>query len=234
MAKLIAWLFVAGKLGKLLTTGGTMLLSILAYSWVFGWKYAVGFVLLMFIHEMGHYAAARERGLDVGLPTFIPFVGAWVELKQTPHNVETEAWIGFAGPLVGTLASLGCYWLGRQTGSQLMLALAYSGCMLNLINLIPTMPFDGGRITAIISPKIWLAGVPMLAALFFYRPSPMLILIAILAYPQIRLALSGGLEGQPYYDVPLGTRIHYGVMYLGLAAFLAVMSYDLHEMIGHY
>ena len=71
MAKLIAWLFVAGKLGKLLTTGGTMLLSILVYSWVFGWKYAVGFVLLMFIHELGHYAAARERGLHVGLPTFI-------------------------------------------------------------------------------------------------------------------------------------------------------------------
>ena len=125
MAKLIAWLFVAGKLGKLLTTGGTMLLSILVYSWVFGWKYAVGFVLLMFIHEMGHYAAARERGLDVGLPTFIPFIGAWTELKQMPHNVEAEAWIGFAGPLVGTLAALGCYWMGRHTDSQLMLALAY-------------------------------------------------------------------------------------------------------------
>jgi len=76
MGKLLAWLFVAGKLGKVLGTGGTMLLAILAYSWVFGWKYALGFVLLIFIHEMGHYAAARERGLDVGLPTFIPFVGA--------------------------------------------------------------------------------------------------------------------------------------------------------------
>jgi Zn-dependent protease len=232
MGKLLAWLFVAGKLGKVLGTGGTMLLSILAYSWVFGWKYALGFVLLMFIHEMGHYAAARERGLDVGLPTFIPFVGAWVELKQMPHNVETEAWVGFAGPLVGTLAALACYWLGRQTDSRLMLALAYSGCMLNLINLIPIMPFDGGRITAIISPKVWLAGVPLLAALFFYRPSPMLILIAILAYPQLKLALSGDMgRPQAYYEIPRDTRIHYAVMYLGLAAFLAVMSYDLHEMI---
>jgi len=233
MGKLLAWLLVAGKLGKLLTTGGTMLLSVLVYSWVFGWKYAVGFVLLMFVHEMGHYLAARQRGLPVGMPTFIPFVGAWIEMKEMPHNVETEAYVGFAGPLVGTLGALACYWLARETGSEMLLALAYAGCMLNLFNLIPISPFDGGRITAIISPKVWLAGVPLLAALFFYRPSPMLILMAIMAYPQLKLALSGD-TGRPqaYYEVPLETRINYAVMYLGLAAFLAIMSYELHEMIG--
>jgi Zn-dependent protease len=186
MGKLLAWLLVAGKFGKMLTTGGTMLLSMLAYSWIFGWRYAVGFVLLIFIHEMGHYLAARQRGLPVGAPTFIPFVGAWIEMKQMPHDVETEAYVGFAGPLAGTVASMACYGLARQTGSELLLALAYSGCMLNLFNLIPVSPLDGGRITAIISPKVWLLGVPLLAALFFYRPSPMLILIAILAYPQLK------------------------------------------------
>jgi Zn-dependent protease len=233
MGKLLAWLFVAGKLGKLLTTGGTMLLSILLYSWVYGWKYAVGFVLLIFIHEMGHYVAARQRGLAVGAPTFIPFVGAWIEMKEMPHDVETEAYVGFAGPLVGTVGALACYWLARQTGSEMLLALAYAGCMLNLFNLIPISPLDGGRITAIISPKVWLAGVPLLAALFFYRPSPMLILIAIMAYPQIKLALAGDpSRPQAYYDVPRDTRINYAVMYLGLAAFLAIMSYELHEMLG--
>ena len=232
MGKLLAWLFVAGKLGKLLGTGGTMLLSIVAYSWVFGWKYAVGFVLLMFVHEMGHYLAARERGLPAGLPMFVPFVGAWTSLDRMPHDAETEAWIGFAGPLVGTLGAMACYWLARETDSRLLLALAYSGCMLNLFNLIPLAPFDGGRITAIISPKLWFAGVPLLAALFFYRPSPMLVLIALLAYPQLKLALSGDPDRPTaFYDVPRETRINYGVMYLGLAAFLAVMSYDLHEMI---
>jgi Zn-dependent protease len=105
--------------------------------------------------------------------------------------------------------------------------------MLNLFNLIPVSPLDGGRITAIISPKVWLLGVPLLAALFFYRPSPMLILIAILAYPQLKAALSGKHERPPeYYQVPREARINYAVMYLGLAAFLAIMSYDLHEMIG--
>jgi Zn-dependent protease len=205
----------------------------LAYSWIFGWRYAVGFVLLIFIHEMGHYLAARKRGLAVGMPTFIPFVGAWIELKQMPHDVETEAFVGFAGPLAGTAGAMACYWLARQTGSELLLALAYSGCMLNLFNLIPISPLDGGRITAIISPKVWLLGVPLLAALFFYRPSPMLILIAVLAYPQIKAALSGKHDQPPeYYDVPREARINYAVMYLGLAAFLAIMSYDLHEMLG--
>jgi Zn-dependent protease len=233
MGKLLIWLFAAGKLGKMLTTGGTMLLSMLAYSWVFGWRYAAGFVLLIFIHEMGHYLAARKRGLPVGAPTFIPFVGAWIEMKQMPLDVETEAFVGIAGPLAGTVASMACYGLARQTGSELLLALAYSGCMLNLFNLIPVSPLDGGRITAIISPKIWLLGVPLLAALFFYRPSPMLIFIAILAWPQLRAAFSGKHEHPPeYYSVSREARINYAVMYLGLAAFLAIMSYDLHEMIG--
>lgn len=232
MAKLLMWIFAAGKMGKLLTTGGTMLLSIAVYAWVFGWAYAAGFVMLLLIHEMGHYIAARQRGIDCGLPTFIPFVGAWVALKDVPHDVETEAYIGFGGPLAGTAASLACYFWARSVDSNLLLALSYSGCMLNLVNLIPIAPLDGGRITAIISPKVWLAGVPLLAALFFYRPSPMLILIAVLAYPQLKAAFSGSLD-QPshYYDVPLAARINYGVMYLTLVIFLAVISYDIHAML---
>jgi Zn-dependent protease len=232
MGKLIVWLLAAGKMGKLLTTCGTMLISIVVYSWVFGWRYAVGFVLLIFFHEMGHYVAARQRGINVGAPTFIPFVGAWIALKELPHDVETEAYIGFAGPLAGTAASLACYFIARDNGSQLLLALAYSGCMINLFNLIPISPLDGGRITAIISPKVWLAGVPLLAALFFYHPSPMLILVAVLAYPQIKEAIWGDPnKPEQYYEVPRDTRINYGVLYLGLVAFLAMMSYSVHGML---
>ncbi|MRX10790.1 site-2 protease family protein [Pseudoduganella sp. FT25W] len=233
MGKLIIWLLAAGKMGKLLTTCGTMLISIVVYSWVFGWRYAAGFVALIFVHEMGHYVAARQRGLDVGAPTFIPFVGAWIALKELPHDVETEAYIGFAGPLAGTLASVACYFIARDQDSNLLLALAYSGCMINLFNLIPVSPLDGGRITAIISPKVWLAGVPLLAALFFYHPSPMLILVAVLAYPQLKEAIWGNPDkaAANYYDVPRDTRINYGVMYLGLVAFLAMMSYSIHNML---
>jgi len=223
------------KLGKILTTGGTMLLSVFAYALVFGWWYAVGFVLLIFVHEMGHYVAARQRGLDVGAPTFIPFVGAWIQLKQMPHDVETEAYVGMAGPLAGTVGALACYYLARHYDSSLLLALAYAGFFINLFNLIPLSPFDGGRITAIVSPRVWLLGVPILIALFFYRPSPLLILVAILAAPQVWKALKHDAttpENVAYYDVRLETRLQYGLLYLGLASFLAVMAHDVHEMLG--
>lgn len=236
MGKLLAGLFVAGKLGKVLLTCGTMVISIFAYSLVFGWYYALGLVLLIFFHEMGHFIAARLCGLNVGVPTFIPFVGAWINMKEMPRSVHTEAYVGFAGPLVGTIAALICFWIARSTDSQLMLALAYAGFMINLFNLIPIFPLDGGRITAIISPKVWLFGVPLLIGLFFYNPSPMLILIGILALPQIMAALKkdGGASNMPegYYDVSYELRVNYAVYYLGLTGFLAVMSYQLHTALS--
>lgn len=116
MGNLFAWLFAAGKLGKLFVTSGSMILSMFVYSLAFGWQYAVGFVLLIFFHEMGHYLAARHKGLDVGAPMFIPFVGAWIQLKDMPHNVHTEAYVGFAGPLAGTLTAKGTY--PAPTGSS--------------------------------------------------------------------------------------------------------------------
>lgn len=228
--KLLLLLLSAGKLGKVLTTGGTMLISVVAYAFVFGWWYAVGFVLLILVHEMGHYIAARSRGLDVGAPTFIPFVGAWVEMKDLPHDVETEAYVGIAGPIAGTLAAFACYYLAGVYDSKLLLALSYAGFFINLFNLIPVSPLDGGRITAILSPRIWLLGAPILLGLFFYRPSPMLILIAVIAAPQLMKAWRHN-PNTPYYQVSLNDRIFYGSLYLGLAALLAIMTYNVHEML---
>jgi len=229
--KLLLLLFKGAKLGKILLTSGTMLLSVFAYALFFGWRYAVGFVALIFVHEMGHYVAARRRNLDVGAPTFIPFVGAWIQLKQLPHNAEMEAYIGIAGPLAGTAGALACYFAARNFDSPLLLALSYSGFFLNLFNLIPLAPFDGGRVTAVISPKLWLVGVPILIGLFFYRPSPLLILIAILAAPHVMKVIRGTEteEERAYYIASMETRMTYGLLYLGLAAFLAVMTNDLHE-----
>lgn len=233
--KLLAALLAAGKLGKILTTGGTMLLSVFAYALIYGLPYAVGFVLLILVHELGHYLAARHRGLDVGAPTFIPFVGAWIQLKEQPHDAETEAYVGFAGPFVGTLGALLCYFLARSYDSSLLLALAYAGCFINLFNLIPLSPFDGGRITAVLSPRLWLLGVPILGALFFVRPSPMLVLVAIMAAPQVMKAWRfdpNAPENANYYRTTAETRWTYGIYYLSLTAFLAVMTSDLHDMLG--
>src|SRR5204863_2342684 len=202
--KALLALLAAGKLGKVLLTGGTMILSVFAYALVFGIWYAVGFVLLIFVHEMGHFLAARQRGLAVGAPTFIPFVGAWIELKDLPHDVETEAWIGLAGPLLGTIGALAVYYLYRVSGDTLFLALAYAGFFINLFNLIPVSPFDGGRITAILSPRVWLLGAPLLVALFLWRPSPLLILMALLAAPQLIKAWNfdpQAPENAAYYSV---------------------------------
>jgi Zn-dependent protease len=235
MLKLLAWLFTAGKLGKVAVTGGTMILSVFAYALVFGWWYAVGFVLLLFVHEMGHFAAARMRGLAVGAPTFIPFVGAWIQLKELPHDVETEAYVGIAGPLAGTAGAFICYVLSRSYDSNLLLALSYAGFFINLFNLIPLAPFDGGRITAIISPRVWLVGVPILLGLFFWRPSPLLILMAILAAPQVMKAFKydpSAPENVQYYAVSLEHKITYAALYLALAAYLAVMTHDVHEMLS--
>jgi Zn-dependent protease len=216
--KLLLLLFKGAKLSKLALSAGTMLVSVVAYSWVFGWRYAAGFVRLLLCHEMGHYLAARQRGLAVGAPTFIPFVGAWIELKDMPHDAETEAYVGMAGPLAGTVAAVACYFLARSENSALLLAVSYAGFFLNLFNLIPLPPFDGGRITAALSRRVWIIGVPALIALFFYRPSPMLILIALLAAPQLWQAIKG--EADPaYYAVPTATRLEYGTLYVGLASY---------------
>lgn len=235
MIKLLLGLLAAGKFGKVILTCGTMLLSMITYSFFFGWPYAVGFVLLILVHEMGHFLAARQRGLNVGAPTFIPFVGAWIQLKDQPMNVETEAYIGFAGPVTGTIGAMACYYLAKWQSSDLLMALAYSGCMLNLFNLIPISPLDGGRITAIISPKVWLLGIPFLVGLFFYSYSPMLILIGLLAYPQVKQALwpdKNNPHPEGYYQASFNDRINYGVLYLGLVGFLSVMTYEIHTDIG--
>lgn len=230
--KTLITLLAGAKFGKILLTAGTMLLSMVTYGFVFGWRYAVGFVLLIFAHEMGHFLAAKQRGLDVGAPTFIPFVGAWIQLKDQPMNVETEAYVGIAGPVLGTLASAACYYASDPSQTSLMLALAYAGFMLNLFNLIPLSPLDGGRITAIISPRVWWVGVPILVGLFFMNHSPMLLLIAILAAPHLWSTINRQLTPHDrYYDVPFATRCEYATYYLVLAGYLGIMSYATHRLL---
>ncbi len=228
-------LIVAGlKFGKLFATLGTMLLSIGVYALVFGWRYAVGFVAMLFIHEMGHYAAARQRGLRVSLPMFIPFAFAWVKLEDTPHDAETDAYVALAGPMVGTLGALAAYFIARNDGSQWLLAVSYAGFFINLVNLIPLPPLDGGRITAVLSPRIWLLGVPILGALLWFQFSWILVLVAVLAFPHVVAALRhdpNSPQAQAYYAVSPRTRWEYGFVYVVLICFLAMMTNDVHEQL---
>jgi Zn-dependent protease len=234
MLKLVALLFGVLKLGKVGGTALTMLISLGVYATIFGWRYAAGFIGLIFVHEMGHFLAARQRGLAVSTPTFIPFVGAWIQLKDQPMNVETEAYVAAAGPFLGTVGAVLVYFWARETQSSLLLAIAYSGFFLNFFNLIPLSPLDGGRMTAILTPRVWFIGVPLMIAMMIYRPSPLLVVIAIVAIPALMKAWKydpNAPENRAYYNASLELKIEYGLFYLGLAVFLAMMTDSTHEIL---
>jgi Zn-dependent protease len=236
MTKLLLLLFSGAKLSKILLSVGSMLLTIWVYAQLYGMPFAIGFVVLLLIHEMGHYLAARQRGLDVSLPAFIPFVGAWINMRERPHNAETEAYVAFAGPFIGTLAAFACFYHGQSTGNEFWIALGYTGFILNLFNMIPVSPLDGGRITQVLSPRIWLLGAPLLVGLFMWRPSPMLILVGLMALPSVMQAWRYNPDDPAYAayrDVPDKVRYEYATMYLGLTAFLAIMSYEAHRLLQH-
>lgn len=234
MSALVA-LLAGGVAGGLLKTGLTMLLSIVAYGYSFGWSYGLGLVAMLAIHEMGHYVAARQCGLAVGLPTFIPFVGAWVDLKDTPLDAETEVYIAIAGPFVGTLSAFGVYYLGRHYDSGPLLATSYIGFVINLFNLIPVLPLDGGRITAAISPQAWWIGFPILIAVFLYQPNPLLLVVAAVAFFQVVRTwrqTPEEIEADRAKAAPLHVRVEYGALYLILTAVLAAMTASVHNRIA--
>src|SRR5207237_15469 len=88
----------------LLKTGGWMILMIGVYASIWGWKWAVGFVLLLLLHECGHLLVAKKFGLAVSAPMFIPFMGAFIALKQAPRHAWMEACVGLGGPILGSLS----------------------------------------------------------------------------------------------------------------------------------
>jgi Zn-dependent protease len=199
-----------------------MLVSIGAYALLWGWQFAVGFVLLLLVHELGHVAEAKRQGLPVSAPMFIPFLGALITLKQLPDNAWAEAKVAIAGPVVGGLGTAAVWGLGEYLDSDLLIALAFTGFFLNLFNLAPISPLDGGRIVAAIHPALWIAGLLLLLGLTILAPNPILILILVL----------GGLESwrrwkhrhhpeaEAYYRVSPRQRVITGVAYIALAALL--------------
>ena len=235
-ARLALLVLAALKFGKLSGTLITMLISIGVYAVVFGWRYAVGIVAMLFLHEMGHYIAARQRGLKASLPMFIPFAFAWVKLEDMPHDAETEAYVALAGPMLGTVAAIGAYLLARDDGPSWLLAVAYTGFFINLINMIPLPPLDGGRITTVLSPRIWLLGVPIIGVLMWFHFSVILLLIAIMAAPHLLAALRFDPEdpaNKRYYEaVTPRVRWEYGLLYVGLIAFLGYMTNEVDRQLS--
>ncbi|SEA59859.1 Zn-dependent protease (includes SpoIVFB) [Desulfuromusa kysingii] len=207
----------------------TMLISIWAYAMFWGWPFAVGFVALLFIHEMGHVVALRMMGIKATAPMFIPFMGAVIGMKQMPDNAFAEAVMAYGGPFLGTLGAIVCAGIGWLTGNPFWYALAMSGFLLNLFNLLPISPLDGGRIIGVISPKLWIVGLLGALALFYYTWSPIVGLIIIMGSLQIySSSKKSAAEKSRYYTVTPGKRIGMGLAFLALLAVTSVGMLTMH------
>ena len=212
-----------------LKTGATMLISIWAYALAWGWQFAVGFVLLIFVHECGHLIVAKWCGLKVTTPAFIPFVGALITLKDNPPNAWVEAQVGIGGPILGSVGaavSVGIYYL---TGNPLFLALAYTGFFLNLFNLMPVGFLDGGRIVTALSPWLWIIGFIILIGFTIHQtiytgyPNFLLVILIVLSLPRLFSLFRRKTEAeQRYYEVAPAQRFTMAVMYFGLIALLVL------------
>ena len=210
---------------KVLTTSGTMLVSIAAYSLIWGWKFALGFVLLLFVHEMGHVIQLRREGIEASAPMFIPFLGAAVMAKSLGDDATAEARVGLAGPILGTLGCLALLPLALS-GDDFWSALVFTGLFLNLFNLLPVVPLDGGRAMAALSPWMWFVGLFVMVVLTFAIPNPVLILILLLAafetYKRWKARKAGGEAVQAYYRVKPAHRLAILAVYLGLIIVCAI------------
>ena len=205
----------------LLKTGGSMLITIGFYAALWGWKWAVGFVLLILVHECGHLIVARRFGLKVSAPMFIPFMGAFIALRELPRNAWMEACVGIGGPVFGAAGALVCHIAGAYCDWPLLIALAYSAYFLNLFNLIPTGFLDGGRIVAALSPWLWIPGVAALAWLGWHFPNFVVWLMIILSIPRlISLFRTRSDEERRYYEVSADKRWVMAILYFGLIAIL--------------
>jgi len=223
LAKFKFILFAIFKL-KVITTSATMLVSIGAYTLLWGWKFAVGFVLLLLVHELGHALEARRQGIPVSAPLFIPFLGALIAMKGLPKDAWKEAQIALAGPIVGSLGAAAVWAYGEATDNNLLIALAFTGFFLNLFNLLPIVPLDGGRAVAALHPAFWFVGLVGLAALTFVYPNPILILILVVGGLELwnRWRARGAPEYEAYYSVRPWQRVVVAVVYVGLAAALGL------------
>ena len=149
-----------------------MLVSVAAYAVIWGWRFAVGFVALLFLHEMGHVVQMKREGVKVSGMLFIPFLGAAVGARSMGGNALAEARIGLAGPVLGTLATAALIPIAEAQDSDFLRALAFTGFFLNLFNLAPVVPLDGGRAMAAMAPWMWFAGFAAMLGVLLALPEP--------------------------------------------------------------
>jgi Zn-dependent protease len=225
LAKLKAILVLLPKV-KLLASSGTILVSLAAYALLWGWPFAAGFIALLFVHEMGHAIALRREGIKASWPMFIPFLGAVIAARSLGNDATAEARVGLAGPILGSIGAAACVLVWHVTGNDMWRALAFTGFFLNLFNLLPVVPLDGGRAMAAMAPWMWFVGFAAMIPLAIIFPNPVILLILVFAgfetYKRWQQRRSGGLAQESYYRVRPLDRALVGAVYLSLVALLVV------------
>jgi Zn-dependent protease len=225
LAKLKTLLLLLPK-GKVLITAGSMIVSIAAYGSIWGIPFAIGFVILLLIHETGHVIALRREGIKASPPMFIPFLGAVISARSLGDNALAEARVGLAGPILGSIGAAACIPLWHATGNDYWQALAYTGLFLNLFNLLPVVPLDGGRAMAAMTPWLWLAGFGAMIVLALTFPNPIIWIIVLLSafetYNRFKQRRAGGDAQRAYYRVAPRDRATIAAVYIGLIVLLVV------------
>jgi Zn-dependent protease len=176
------WVLALLKWTKFGGTFISMAASLGAYALLYGWKFGVALVYLIFIHEMGHLIAAKRKGIPTSPAFFIPFVGALISMKQQPRDAATEAYLAYGGPLAGLISFLPAVLLYETTKDPFWALVIFMGALLNLFNLLPVSPLDGGRIVSVLSTRIWLAGLLILVVIVYFSPSPILFLVILFGF----------------------------------------------------
>ena len=219
---------------KIFSFGGSFFISLFFYALFWGWKFALVFVVMILAHEMGHYVTIRNYGLPARLPVFIPFMGAYT-LGGVPQNLEHDAYIALAGPLTGLGVSVACYAYGLQIHQPFWLMAANVGAFLNLFNMIPALPFDGGRIAGALSPALWVAGFVLFIvfSVALHVPLFFILLFGLLALPS---AIAGfrGYADPRFATMTRAAKLRVGAWYLAtMFALFYLMTVSHVNVPGH-
>jgi Zn-dependent protease len=215
-----------------LATLGSALVSVAAYSLWGGPWFAVGLVLMIFVHEMGHVLEIRRQGMHATAPIFIPFVGAAIFQRSHAQSPLRQAQIGIAGPIAGTIGATVALVLYNSTHWNVLLIWAYFGFLINLFNLIPFGMLDGGWILAPVSKWIQVAGLAVLGGLFLANlVSPIVIIVVILGLPVVWQRFRNPALDAQLTAGPAGPRYAMGAAWLALVAFVAFGFFQTDSML---
>lgn len=233
-----ALLFFAGKLKFLgllagalkLKTLASMVLSMGFYATQWGLPFAIGFVLLILVHELGHVFVLRREGIPAGAPVFIPFVGAFIAMRGQPRDAYVEAKVAIGGPVAGSLAAWAVLAAGVLLSRPMLVGLGVTGAYLNLFNLVPVSPLDGGRIAGAFTRAFWIGGYAIGVAVLLVTRSPMLLLILLVGLFTLWQRWRNPVPG--YDRIPRAQRIVVGLGYAGLVAALALTVSLGHGVFG--